>query len=60
VDGDGYPDVLTEAFGGNRLLLNQALHGAWTDLGSGLAGIDGVPTLVGTGSLAPARPARSS
>jgi hypothetical protein len=56
VDGDGYPDVLTEAFGGNRLLLNQALHGAWADLGSGLAGVDGVPKLVGTGTLGPGSP----
>ena len=52
-DGDGFTDVMTDAFGGNRLLLNQALHGAWADLGSGLAGVDGVPKLVGTGTLAP-------
>jgi len=50
-DSDGFTDVMTDAFGQNRLLLNQALLGAWTDLGSGLAGVDGVPKLVGTGTL---------
>ena len=50
-DRDGFTDVMTDAFGGNVLLVNQALHGAWTDMGSGLSGVDGVPKLVGTGSL---------
>ena len=55
-DSDGFPDVMTDAFGGNRLLINQALHGAWADLGSGLAGVDGIPKLVGTGTLGPGSP----
>ncbi|HTE06925.1 MAG TPA: laminin B domain-containing protein [Planctomycetota bacterium] len=42
-----------------QFLDNVTLHGApaggpWTDLGFGLAGVAGIPTLVGTGTLAPA------
>jgi hypothetical protein len=55
-DSDGFTDVMTDSFGGNILLVNQALHGAWADLGSGLAGVDGIPKLVATGTLAPGSP----
>jgi hypothetical protein len=34
----------------------QGEPGAWTSLGSGLAGAGGVPTLAGTGTLAPGTP----
>ena len=56
VNGDGYPDVLAELDGAGTLLINDTAHGAWADLGSGLAGIGGIPKLVGTGTLEPGSP----
>ena len=58
-DGDGWPDVLVEgSFGYNeprRLLQNQAGSEGfpWTNLGQPLAGVAGLPLLVGTGTLLP-------
>ncbi|HZJ72803.1 MAG TPA: VCBS repeat-containing protein, partial [Planctomycetota bacterium] len=52
LNGDGLPDiVVANLFSANvSVFVNQC--SAWSDLGSGLAGVDGVPALVGTGTLA--------
>jgi hypothetical protein len=52
IDGDGLPDVVVVAATGEALsYLNLALSAQWADLGYGLAGTDGVPSLVGQGML---------
>ena len=56
IDGDGLPDVVVQVpVGGNVYqalsYLNLALSAQWDDLGFGLAGTDGVPSLVGQGTL---------
>ena len=52
IDGDGLPDVVLVAATGEALsYLNLALSSQWDDLGYGLAGTDGVPSLVGQGTL---------
>ena len=57
VDGDEFPDVVTLQFSTSRgLLLNETPHHAWTNIGYGLAGTNGVPLLVGTGTLAAGSP----
>ena len=57
VDGDDFPDVVTLQFSLSRgLLLNETPHHAWTSIGYGLAGTNGVPLLVGTGTLVAGSP----
>ena len=52
LNGDGLPDVVVVASTGEALsYLNLALSAQWDDLGYGLAGTDGVPSLVGQGTL---------
>jgi hypothetical protein len=56
LDGNGAEDLLVGAdgsssgFGGQAWLL-YLQRAAWTWLGQGLAGVDGLPSLVGTGTL---------
>ena len=40
------------------VLQSSAFAGTWMNLGGGLAGASGVPTLIGTGLLAPATPTK--
>ncbi|HTE06311.1 MAG TPA: VCBS repeat-containing protein, partial [Planctomycetota bacterium] len=51
ISGDGRPDIV--ASGGNAsVLLNQNPNiGPWTDLGFGLAGLQGIPIVLGSGTL---------
>jgi len=57
VNGDERLDVLSlNQSGSVRLLLNQTPPSGWTDLGHGLAGSDGVPSLLGLGELQPGEP----
>ena len=52
VNGDARLDVLAlQQQGSVRLLLNQSPPSGWTDLGHGLAGSDGIPSLLGLGEL---------
>jgi len=52
IDGDGLPDVVVVAATGEALsYLNLALSAQWADLGYGLPGTEGVPSLVGQGML---------
>jgi hypothetical protein len=55
-DGNGMPDIVTASSASDRVtvLLNQT--GPWKALGFGLAGVAGVPLLIGTGSLAAGSP----
>ena len=52
VNGDGRLDVLVlRQQGSVRLSLNQSPPSGWTDLGHGLAGVDGIPSLLGLGEM---------
>ena len=51
VDGDARLDVLALQSGAVKLLRNQSAPSGWSDLGHGLAGSDGVPSLLGVGEL---------
>jgi hypothetical protein len=53
VDGDGRLDVLAAQFEPPQIsiLINQTPPSGWTDLGHGLAGSDGIPSLLGQGEL---------
>jgi hypothetical protein len=52
VDGDTRLDVLAlQQSGSVKLLLNQSPPSGWTDLGYGLAGSDGIPSLLGVGEM---------
>ncbi len=54
LDGNGGPDlaVTNDGTGNVSILMNQA-GSAFTDLGAALAGSNGTPVLVGSGTLAP-------
>ena len=52
VDGDARLDVLAlHPSGSVSLFLNESPPSGWTDLGHGLAGVDGIPSLLGVGEL---------
>ena len=52
VYGDGRLDVLAlQQAGSVKLLRNESAPSGWTDLGHGLAGSDGVPSLLGVGEM---------
>ncbi len=54
LDSDGLADVVTADFGGgtaSELIDLASSPGTWTNLGNGLAGTSGVPSLTGTGVL---------
>lgn len=53
LDGDGRPELLVAGAAQGRLavLHNATQPWLWSDLGSGLAGLHGVPRLTGRGSL---------
>jgi hypothetical protein len=67
LDGDAFPDVIgvetdgvpwpaVSTFTGVTLHRNLAASAQWADLGYGLAGTNGVPLLVGTGTLVAGSP----
>jgi len=52
VDGDARLDLLAlHPSGSATLFLNRSPPSGWTDLGHGLAGVDGIPSLLGVGEL---------
>jgi len=53
-DGDGWNDVVTAPEAGVDVLLNR--RGPWNELGHGLAGTQGIPRQIGTGTLVPGQP----
>jgi FG-GAP repeat len=50
-NGDGQPDLAVSHLTPGVVSVLSNLTGTWTDLGSGLAGVDGVPQLRGNGPL---------
>ena len=51
LDGDALPDIVCLASSKAMVSLNLGLSSQWADLGYGLAGTNGVPQLVGSGTL---------
>jgi hypothetical protein len=53
LDGNGGTDIaVTNDVTGDASVLINGKGTAWTDIGFGLAGVSGIPSLVGTGTLA--------
>jgi hypothetical protein len=52
VDGNGGTDIaVTNDVTGDASILLNGKGSAWTDIGFGLAGVSGIPSLVGTGTM---------